>query len=84
MTELELYKFVHDKEIHWRGGGLILWLSNYEIADFAELLGDSYLSDGGVEVTLLSYGMIGLDIVDICNDFDIEPTKILRKDDIDP
>ena len=81
MSELELYKFVQDKEIEWRGESLILWLSPYEITDFAELLGVNYLSDGGVEVSLLSHGVIALDLVGICNDFGIEPTNIRKKDD---
>ena len=78
MTELELYKFVQDKEIEWRGKHLVLWLSPYELEDFAELLGENYLSDGGIEITLLSHGTIALDIEDICNDFGIEPACILK------
>lgn len=78
MTELELYQFVQDKELDWRGKSLMLWMHPYELNEFAELLGDNYLGDGGIEVSLLSGGSIALDIVDICNDFGIEPANILK------
>lgn len=78
MTELQLYKFVQDKEIAWRGDSLILWLYPSEIVGFTELLGGNYLAEGGIEVRLKESGIIALDIVDICNDFGIEPACILK------
>lgn len=80
MTELELYKFVQDKEIGWRGDKLILWIDHYSLPEFADLLGDNLLCDGGLEVTLLSGGTIALDIVDLCENHDIDPENILRKE----
>jgi len=83
MTERELSAFVRDKEIEWRGESLILWLHPYELPNFAELLGGNYLDSGGMEVSLLSNGVIALDIVDICNDFGIEPANILKTEEVE-
>jgi|SRR5579875_201584 len=76
MTELELYKFVQGKEIDWRGDKLILWIDSDSLAEFAEMLGDNYLSEGDVQVTLLQEGLIAIELNDICECFEIEPTKL--------
>ncbi|GFN32413.1 hypothetical protein [Paenibacillus xylaniclasticus] len=80
MNELDLYRFCEDKEMDWRGEKLIMWLSPYDITDFAKLLGDDYLSEGGMEVHLLMGGTIGLELNDICECFDIEPERIYPKE----
>ncbi len=77
MSELELYKFVQNKEIGWRGDKLILWAEPYDLKEFAGMLGCNYLCEGGVEVVLLSDGTIAIELNDICENFDIEPTNIL-------
>lgn len=81
MSELDLYKFVQDKEMDWRGEKLIMWLYYYDLKDFAELIGDDALSEGGLEVSLLQAGMIGVELNEVCEWFDIEPERILKKED---
>lgn len=85
MNELDLYKFVQNKEIDWRGGKdekLIIWLHPEDLPVFAELLGYDYLSEGGTGVTLLHNGSIGVELNEICEDFDIDPERIHPKEDI--
>lgn len=78
MTELQLYKFCKGKEIDWRNEKLILWIDHYDIKEFCNLLGYDYFSEGGVEVNL-QYGCIAIDLVPLCQAYDIEPTNILEK-----
>lgn len=78
MTELQLYKFCEDKELDWRGDKLIIWIPFWQLEDFTEMIGYNYLSEGGVEVSLLD-DCIALDIVDLCEYFDIEPENIYQK-----
>lgn len=80
MTAIKLYKFIQENslEISWSGEELILWTNFYCIKEFAEMIGYDYLSDGGMDVNL-QYDSIALDIVPICEYFDIEPTDILEK-----
>ncbi|MNH44208.1 hypothetical protein D3C79_1063010 [compost metagenome] len=80
MSELDLYKFSQDKEMDWRGDKLIMWFDHYDLKDFAELIGDDALSDGGLEIILLQGGMIAVELNDVCEWFDIEPERILEKE----
>ncbi|WMT42826.1 hypothetical protein RE628_11365 [Paenibacillus sp. D2_2] len=80
MTELDLYKFVSEQEREWRGDKLIMWLYPSDLTEFANLLGGNYLSEGGTEVRLLTGGMIGVELNEICEDFDIDPERIATKD----
>lgn len=80
MTELELYKFVQGKAIDWRGDNLILWIYPHYLAEFAKMLGYNYLCEGDVQVTLLHDGLIAVELNDICECFEIEPTNILPKE----
>lgn len=79
MTELDLYKFVQDKEIDWRGNKLILWIPFYDLQEFTNLIGYDYLSEGGEEVSL-QHNCIALELNDICDNFDIEAENILKKE----
>jgi hypothetical protein len=85
MSELELYKFIKDNnvEIDWRGEKLIIWIHHMDIKDFCELLGSEFFDDGGYDVNLrFGYSCcIALDLVPICDYFDIEPTNIFKKED---
>jgi hypothetical protein len=80
MTELELYKFCENKEMDWRGEELVLWINFYDIKEFTDLIGYDYFSEGGYDVNL-QYDCIALDLVPICECFDIEPENILAKED---
>lgn len=80
MTELDLYKFVQNKELDWRGDKLILWVDHSDLEEFTELIGYGALSEGGLEVTLLHGGTIGVELNELCEWFDIEPERILAKE----
>jgi len=82
LTGLQLYKFIYENEleIDWRGDELVLWIEFYYIEEFTELIGEYYLSEGGIEVNLRHDG-IALDIVDLCEYFDIDPEDILEKNE---
>lgn len=80
MTELQLYKFTQNKEIDWRGDKLILWIDFDDLTEFTEMIGYNFLSDGGIEVCLLE-NCIAIDLINLCEDFDIEPENILKKED---
>ncbi len=81
MTELQLYKFITNNqvEISWRGESLILWIGNYYLSDFTLMLGYNIFDEGGIECRLCFDGSVGIDIVPICEYFDIEPTNIFQK-----
>lgn len=80
MSELDLYKFVQDKEMDWRGDTLVLWLYPSDLQEFANLIGDNVLSEGGLEVRLLTGGMVGIEMNEVCEWFDIEPERIMKKE----
>lgn len=82
MKELKLYKFIMENsiEIDWRGEELVIWLHFLDIKDFVELVGADYLSDGGHDANIQEH-YIALDLVPICEYFDIEPTEIHPKED---
>jgi len=81
MTALKLYKFIKDNEceISWNSKELILWISFLNLREFTELIGYDYLSEGGIKVNLGEWE-IALDIVDLCEFFEIEPEEILAKE----
>lgn len=83
IKELDLYKFIQDTgtQISWRGKELIIWLNPNDVIDFAEMVGYDYLSDGGIECNLQGGGYIVLDIVELCENFDIDPERILEMGD---
>ena len=78
MNELNLYKFLEDISIDWRSEKLIAWIPFYRIQDFVEMIGYDYFSESGHDVNL-QYESIALDLVPICEYFDIEPERILEK-----
>lgn len=83
MTELKLYKFIKDNEIEidWRTEKhLYIWIPFYHLEEFTKLLGYDYLCEGGEEVSL-QHDCVCVDILDICECFDIEPTNIFPKED---
>lgn len=44
------------------------------------MVGYDYLSDGGIECNLQGDGYIAFDIVELCENFDIDPERILEKE----
>lgn len=83
MTELQLYKFIQDNdgiEIDWRTHKhLYMWIPFYNLKEFTDLLGYDYFAEGGEEVSLQN-DCICIDILDICEIFDINPENILPKE----
>jgi hypothetical protein len=86
MTELELYKYIHDEdgeqpEISWRGDALIVWIHPGWFDDFVKLfVEEEYLfDDGGIECSIQSRGYLAIDLVPICEVREINPENILPK-----
>ena len=85
MNELDLYKFIYDDEyngieIDWRGDELIIWIPFYQLKSFTELVGYDYFSESGMDVNL-QFTSIAFDLIPICEYWDIEPTRILEKEE---
>jgi hypothetical protein len=78
MTELQLYEFCQDKEMHWSDEQLILFVKCFDISELLDLFEYSFF-DERFDVTLIYEG-IALDIVPICEYYGIEPTHILKKE----
>lgn len=80
MTELELYKFVQDKEMDWRGDGhLKLWLEGSDLKEFAVVEGGGITDDGGFIIYLVDDGVVCLDLDEVCELHDINPENILNR-----
>ncbi len=92
MTELELYRYIHDEdgekpEISWRGDSLMVWIHPAWYDDFIKLLlnessspWSSLFDDGGLVANIQNSGYLAVDLVPICEYFDINPENILGKD----
>ncbi|MDA2281015.1 hypothetical protein PDN19_28550 [Bacillus cereus] len=78
MTELDLYKFCEDKEMDWRGDQLIIWLYFDELEGWTNLIGHDHFVEGGQEVALLAK-CVAFDLCEICEDWEIDPERILKK-----
>ncbi|WP_260507160.1 hypothetical protein [Brevibacillus brevis] len=63
----------------WRGDKLLLLLHFTEIKGFEDLIGRYALDDGGLDVTLLSNG-IAVDLIELCENEDIDPESIRVKE----
>lgn len=79
MTALTLLKFIQNVEHDWRGGELIAWIEPYRLKEFTDMLPFAYFGDWPIECFLCFDGSIAIDLVPICEYFDIEPTDILQK-----
>ncbi len=80
MTELDLYKFIEESGslASFDGEKVIIWVYHFNIDDFAKLIGEYYLSEGGIEVHLQE-DYIAIDMTDILKDNDIKPYAIFEK-----
>ena len=84
MTELELYKFVekNDLEYHWNisdDKDVILFIPNYLLDKWINLLGSSIVDDGGIKCVMkLKY--FCFEMSDICEYFDIDMKNIFEKE----
>ncbi len=81
MTELELYKFVQDKEMRWvTDDQLNLWIDADDLKEFSEIEGDCIVEDGGFEIVLVHGGTICINLTDVCEIHDINPENIFHKE----
>lgn len=81
MTELDLYKFVQDKEMRWVADNqLHLWIDGSDLLEFSSIEGDCIVEDGGFEVFLTHGGIVCIDLTDVCELHDIDPERIFQKD----
>ena len=81
MTELELYKFVQDKEMRWISDEVLnLWIEARDLKEFADLDNDLIVEDGGFEVTLVHGGVVCINLYDVCELHDIDPENMCKKD----
>jgi len=79
MSELELYKFAQKCEMRWDGEALSIWIEFDNLEEFTDMIGYDYLSDGGLNVNL-QQNCIAFDLVEICENYGIEPTNIFVKE----
>lgn len=79
MTELALFKFCHASGVNCRWDDdddeLIIWIPFDLLKEFTDLVGYTYLSDGGIEVRLQE-DCVALKLNDICEDFEIDIKNI--------
>lgn len=83
MNKERLIEFIEDTstELDWRDDELVVWIHHLDIKEFCEMVGKGYFDEGGCNVNL-QYGIgcyIALDLVPICECFEIEPSEILER-----
>lgn len=83
MTELDLYKFFHNKEepcpqYSFDGEKAIAWIYHFNVEEFSKLIKSSLLDDGGIEVRLQEHH-IAIDMTEVCEYFGIDPNKVFTK-----
>ena len=79
MTELDLSKFIEEScsSTSFDGDNAIIWVYHFNVDDFAKLIGNYYLSEGGIEVRLQE-DCIAVDMTDILKDNDINPYAVFE------
>ena len=80
MTELDLYKFITEKnvEYHWyEDKEVFMCLYVFELENFMELLSKIYgiFDDGGIKI-ILNNGYVSIDMMPICEYCGIDPEKV--------
>ena len=79
MTELELIDFCeYGVKLEWYDDSLFIGMEFYTLSRFTELVGPTYLSDGGIEVRL-QQDCVVFELNDICEYFGINLEKIHKK-----
>ena len=88
MTELDLYKFIKEKECEWRwieddGVHLTLFVSHYDLREFCDMLGYDAFGDGKLmcETCLMFDGSVALcPFEDVCGYCGIDAEKVFPKE----
>ena len=62
-------------DIQWVGGDLILWVDYYCIGEFAEMVYEA------IDCVNFQRNCIALNIIPICEYFDIDPHNICKKEE---
>jgi len=80
MQILLFYKWILETntEVSWSQDILAARIYPHELKYFSDMV-DKSLGEGGIECVLLSGGIIGIDLVPICEYFGIDPEHILKK-----
>jgi hypothetical protein len=84
MTELQLRKFIstHNLEIAWRGKGnkyLFLWMPHSLVSELTVLMSDYFDEYAASYNVSLQEDCIAIDIVELCEYFNINPDDICAK-----
>lgn len=80
MSNVKLAIFLKEKsELEWNGDSLICWIDIDDLKAFTQLIGCNYLCDGGIPVNLQE-NQIALEINDLLEYAEIEPTDLREKD----
>lgn len=79
MTELELHNFIDENDISvdWRGEQLFIWIPYYDIDDFIKLIKPKFEFE---PIATLQESDICIDLVPICEHYDINSENILKKE----
>jgi hypothetical protein len=81
MTELELYKYIHDNSIEWRrevnegSPDILIFPYVFQLEDFCKLIKAYNADDGGLVIRLLN-GYCAIWMNDICEYFAIDIDKV--------
>jgi hypothetical protein len=86
MTELELYKFIHENGVEWRWDNnaghddVIIFPYIFWLEDFCKLIKDYEGSDGGGVPARIMNGYAAIWMVDLCEYFGIEIENVFKRD----
>ena len=83
MTELDLYKFLNDEDngvqqYNWAREEFLVWISLWYLEDFTDMI-YNYLDDSRLTCNLQK-DCVCVDIVGICEYYDIDLENILEKE----
>jgi len=82
MSELELYKFITERELeyHWTGekDDVILFIEVYNLERWNKLLGTPITDENGIECVMKD-GYFCFYMKNICEFFDIELNKVFEQ-----
>ena len=79
MKTTDLYKFITDNKIeyHWYDNNVIIFVPDYQIWRFIELLGSGIMEEEGIECRM-KYKYFCFWMEQICNYFGIELNDIFK------
>lgn len=82
MSELELYKFLNNtaQEFRWCNNNFLVWIGFDSLEEFAEMIGEDYLCEGGMNINL-QRDCVCLDITSLSACYGIDLENILKKEE---